>query len=90
METMIAALISAASAVLVCVISNRSQQNKTRALLEYKLDELSKRVDKHNQVIERVYRLEQHKAVTDEQIKVANHRISDLEVQSLHTRSAGS
>ena len=79
METMIAALISAASAVLVCIISNRSQQSKTRALLEYKLDELSKRVDKHNQVIERVYRLEQHKAVTDEQIKVANHRISDLE-----------
>lgn len=79
METMIASLISAASAVLVCVISNRSQQNKTRALLEYKLDELSKRVDKHNQVVERVYHLEQHEAVTDEQIKVANHRIEDLE-----------
>ena len=36
-------------------------------------------MDKHNELIERVYRLEQHTVLTDEQIRVANHRIEDLE-----------
>lgn len=50
-----------------------------RALMEYKLEELTKRVDKHNNVVERTYSLEQKVVVQEEQIKVANHRISDLE-----------
>ena len=45
----------------------------------YRIDQLEKKVDKHNNVVERVYKLEQHDAVLDEEIKVANHRISDLE-----------
>jgi Na+/glutamate symporter len=48
-------------------------------LVNYRLQELEKKVEKHNQVIERVYELERHEAVVDEEIKVANHRISDLE-----------
>lgn len=63
----------------VCLISNHSQNEKTRALMEYKLEELTKRVDKHNNVVERTYSLEQKAVVQEEQIKVANHRISDLE-----------
>ena len=47
--------------------------------MEYKLEELTKRVDKHNNVVERTYSLEQKAVVQEEQIKVANHRISDLE-----------
>lgn len=38
-------------------------------------------VDKHNTVIERTYKLEETQAVMEEQIKVANHRIADLENQ---------
>ncbi len=49
------------------------------AIIEIKIDELSKRVEKHNNVIERTYKLEQESAVHTEQIKVANHRIEDLE-----------
>lgn len=79
METIISACISAAVTLFVCVISNRGQQEKTRALMEYKLDELTKRVDKHNSVVERTYNIEQELMVQKEQIKVANHRISDLE-----------
>lgn len=79
METIIATVIGGAVTLIVCLINNHYQQNQTRNLIEYKLDELTKRVDKHNNVIERVYRLEQHEAVVDEQIKVANHRINDLE-----------
>jgi hypothetical protein len=48
-------------------------------LVNYRLQELEKKVEKHNQVIERVYELERHEAVVDEEIKVANHRIDDLE-----------
>lgn len=48
-------------------------------LMTYRIEQLEKRVDKHNSVIERVYKLEQHEAVTDKEIEVANHRISDLE-----------
>ena len=43
------------------------------------MEQLEKKVEKHNQVVERVYHLEQKNAVQDEEIKVANHRISDLE-----------
>lgn len=45
----------------------------------YRIEQLEKKVDKHNSVIERVYKLEEHEAVTDEKIAVANHRIDDLE-----------
>ena len=79
METIISACISAAVTLVVCVISNHSQQEKTRALMEYKIDELTKRVDKHNNTIERTFDLEHRMDVQEEQIKVANHRIEDLE-----------
>nr|DAO17203.1 MAG TPA: hypothetical protein [Caudoviricetes sp.] len=72
METIISACISAGVTLIVCLISNKSQQEKTRALMEYKLEELTKKVEKHNSVVERTYILE-------EKMKVANHRIEDLE-----------
>lgn len=48
-------------------------------LTNYRIQQLEKRVEAHNQVIERVYLLEKHEAVMDEEIRVANHRIDDLE-----------
>ena len=48
-------------------------------LTNYRIKRLEEKVEKHNQVIDRVYRLETHKAVVDEELKVANHRINDLE-----------
>lgn len=41
-------------------------------LTTYRLEQLERKVDRHNSVIERTYKLE-------EQMKVANHRIGDLE-----------
>ena len=55
------------------------QNDKTIALIDYKLTELTKRVDKHNNTIERTYRLEEQMALQEEKMKVANHRIDDLE-----------
>ena len=45
----------------------------------YRIEQLEKKQDKHNCLIERVYNLEKHEAVIDEEIRVANHRIKDLE-----------
>ena len=47
--------------------------------MEYKMDELTRRVDKHNNLVERTYHLEETIMVHDEKIRVANHRIEDLE-----------
>jgi hypothetical protein len=48
-------------------------------MTNYRIQQLEAKVEKHNQVIERVYNLEKHDAVMDKEIKVANHRIDDLE-----------
>lgn len=48
-------------------------------LTTYRLGQLEKKVDQHNQLIDRVYHLEERDSVVEEQIKVANHRIADLE-----------
>lgn len=86
METLLAALISGGAAIMVCMINNhcqgkaiQEQHNKTIALIEYRLDELQTRVDKHNKVVERTYKLEELTALQEEKISVANHRIEDLE-----------
>lgn len=79
MEVIISSVITGAITLLVCLINNHFQSNATRNLIEYKLSELTKRVDKHNNVIERVYKLEQDSAIMEEKIEVANHRIADLE-----------
>lgn len=47
--------------------------------IEQKIDTLSERVDRHNNLIERTYRLEELTQVHSEKISVANHRIDDLE-----------
>ncbi len=52
---------------------------KSAALIAYRLEELEKKVDKHNQVVERTYRLEEQALLLEEKVKVANHRIDDLE-----------
>lgn len=48
-------------------------------LTNYRIEQLEKKVEKHNQVIDRVYNLEKEDEVEKEQIKVINHRIGDLE-----------
>lgn len=48
-------------------------------LTTYRIEELEKRVEKHNSLIECTYRLEERADVLEERVKVANHRIDDLE-----------
>lgn len=48
-------------------------------LVVYRIEQLEKKVEKHNNVLERVYVLEKDDAVIKEDLKVVNHRIEDLE-----------
>lgn len=48
-------------------------------MLKYQMTELAKHVEKHNNVIERTYELEKRTELQEEKIKVANHRLVDLE-----------
>lgn len=83
---MIEAIITGAVAIVVCMINNAFQQkrsdeqhNTTIALIEYKLDQLSHKVELHNNAVERLYEVERKLGVDEEKIKVANNRIDDLE-----------
>lgn len=69
-ESIIAALITGALSLFGVLASNR----KTQAVMETKIDELTREVREHNNFARRV-------PVIEEQIKVVNHRIADLETK---------
>ena len=52
-------------------------------LSSYRIEQLEKKVEKHNNLITRTFRLEQAVALLDERVRVANHRISDLEKEEV-------
>ena len=74
-EGVIVALIgmggSAAGSLIGMLASSR--------ITQYRLEQLEKKVDKHNGVIERMFDLEERASVIEERQRVANHRIDDLE-----------
>lgn len=51
----------------------------TSKLTNYRIEQLEKKVDRHNSIIERTFRLEENDKLLEEKLKVANHRIDDLE-----------
>ena len=52
-------------------------------LTVYRIEQLEKKVEKHNNLISRTYELEKEYSVLDERIRVANHRIEDLEKEEM-------
>ena len=74
-NTVIAALIGLAGSAMGSMFGVIASSKLTN----YRLEQLEKKVQAHNNLIERTYRLEEHANVTDERIRVANHRIEDLE-----------
>jgi len=64
METVIVAILSFAGTLLGSFSGMK--------LMSYRIEQLEKKVDKHNHFAERM-------PVVEEQIKVINHRLSDLE-----------
>ena len=73
------AIITGAVAIIVCMINNFFQTSKLQSIISYRLEQLEKKVEKHNNVIERTYECESRLSVIEEKISVANHRIEDLE-----------
>lgn len=70
--TVLTALISATSAIVVCLINNHFQRiesdKKHEAaimLINYQIEELKKAVEKHNSIVERTFALEKKLEVTD-------------------------
>ena len=74
-EAIITSLITGLLALCGVYLSNR----KTAALMEYRLKQLEDKVQAHNNLVERMYGAEEQITVIGEKIKVANHRIDDLE-----------
>lgn len=68
METIVAAAITGAVTLIGVIIAN----NKTSTVMNAKLEELTREVREHNNFARRM-------PVVEEQIKVINHRINDLE-----------
>ena len=68
MESIIVALIGGGVTLIGVLIAN----GKTQAVTDTKLEELTREVREHNNFARRV-------PVMEEQIKVINHRITDLE-----------
>ena len=81
-ESIIAAAVSGAVTLIGVLIAN----SKSQAVTDTKLEELTREVREHNHFAQRV-------PVLEEKVKVANHRIEDLEKQTerldaLHTPPA--
>jgi cell shape-determining protein MreC len=79
MTQIIVTVITGLVAIATCTINSTYQASATRKITEYKLEELSKRVEKHNHLVERMYHLEEEHTLLKEKMSVANHRIDDLE-----------
>lgn len=80
------ALITGLIAIAVCLINNFFQarqtakaHDKTVALIEYRINELSERVQRHNNLIERTYKLEENTALQEAELKRLNRRLEVVE-----------
>ncbi len=85
-EAIVAAIITGIITLLVCIINNHYQSKKaeekhteTITLISYKLDQLTKKVELHNNAVERLYEVERKLGIDEERIASNKHRIEDLE-----------
>ena len=74
-EEVLVALIGLAGPGLGSVLGILVSSKLTR----YRLEQLEKKVQAHNNLIERTYKLEERTEIQEEKIKAVSHRIKDLE-----------
>jgi hypothetical protein len=79
MVQIVAAIIIAVFGCIGTIIGSYFGVRASNKLTNYRIEELTKKVDKHNTVIERTFKLEERCALVENDMKVANHRINDLE-----------
>ena len=85
-EAIIVAIVTAGLSLFGSIYSSNKSANKVdakldkqQAVIETKMDELTREVREHNNFAKRI-------PVVEEQIKVINHRIDDLEQEAKHGR----
>lgn len=78
-ETIIVALITGGLALFGTLSGSYLANRKSAALIAYRLEQLEQKVQAHNNLVERMYQVEERTELQEEKIKVANHRIDDLE-----------
>lgn len=74
-ESIIVAVITGGLSLLGVYIANR----KSAALMEYRLEQLEKKVDKHNNLVERMYAVEERTERQQDELKRQNERLRILE-----------
>lgn len=75
MESIIVAALALAGTLAGSYFANR----RSAALIAYRLEILEKKVQAHNNLVERTYKLEERTELQEEKLRVVNHRIQNLE-----------
>lgn len=79
--SIIVAIVTSAGAFAGVYAANR----KSSAIMEYRIEQLEKKVNLHNQVVERTYRLEESTALQDAELKRINKRLDIVEQEERKT-----
>ena len=75
------AIIVGAMAALGTGLGSLYGIKRSNDIISYRMDVLERKVDLHNNAVERLYTVEKTIERYDEKFKVANHRIDDLEAE---------
>lgn len=78
-ETIIVALITGGLALAGTLGGSYMASRKSAALIAYRLEQLENKVQAHNNLVERMYKVEEQTELQEEKLKVVNHRLNDLE-----------
>jgi low affinity Fe/Cu permease len=79
METLISSIITGIVAITTCLITQGMANKRTTALIEYKIEELMKKIDLLDKVSERVYKLESQTELQEVKINALIDRLAELE-----------
>ena len=82
MDSAWAVIIVGALTLIGTIITVSVGNTSTRKMLSYRMEQVENKMDKHNCLIERMYKVEERCSISENDIKVANHRLSDLEKEA--------
>ncbi len=74
-EAIVVALIGLCGSVIGSLLGVLASSKLTN----YRIEQLEKKVEAHNNLVTRTFKLEERESLLEEKVAVANHRIDDLE-----------
>lgn len=80
-EAVTVALVSGLCVAIPSVLTTMFSNNKANALMDYRIDELTKKVEKHNNVVERMALQEQQTKTMWKKIDDIQEELKDLEYE---------